>query len=649
MVYADIDPNDTRRVIVESSYVDKERLKLIPGARWDPDLQVWTTPTSWAACLQLRGLFGDQLTVGPELTRWSWQQFNDRIKVTTDLRERFTCEVDPNERRYPFQVIGTDFMLASDDALLGDELGTGKTITALAALEKGDALPALVICPNTVKHGWKKAAVDNAWLPEANVYVLSGSMNARRKTLVEAKNDPNALVITNIESVRQLSRLAPYGNVALTKCRECDSTSGQENVTTTRCEVHRKELNGFGFKTVVLDEAHRIKEPRSKQTRACWAVGHDPSVRRRWAMTGTPVANHVGDLWSIMHFVAPYEYPTKSKFIDRYALTSWNPYGGVDIVGVNPATRDEFHRIFDPRFRRTPKALVLDQLPSVVRSTRWVQMTPKQASAYKELEKHLVTRLDDGSLIVAPNNLVKGTRLLQLSSAYAETTWTENPLTADSRCGCLARGLSVHADDCMFGYDLSVRLAEPSPKIDALEETIAERGDEPIVVAAESRQLIEMAARRLEKRGIKCGQITGAVPEYERHNVIDRFQRNRIQVVLFTMKAGGTGVDGLQHSDTLAVIQRSWSMIDNVQMEGRINRIGSEKHSSIHIIDYVAEDTVEERVLFPRLRSKFEQLDEINRDRARLAAAGVETTDMFSLEEKESQILASYLNVPNGS
>src|SRR5690606_18354914 len=104
--------------------------------------------------------------------------------------------------------------------------------------------------------------------------------------------------------------------------------TGIPELTTARCQVHPKVLNGFGFKTVICDEAHMIKEPRSQQTRAVWAVGHDPSVKQRIALTGTPVANNPADIWSIMHFLQPDEFPVRGAFIDRYCPQAWNAYGG---------------------------------------------------------------------------------------------------------------------------------------------------------------------------------------------------------------------------------------------------------------------------------------------------------------------------------
>lgn len=643
-------------IAVETRWTDKDLVKLIPGSRWDPDLKLWTLPLTWAACVQLRGVFRDNLTVGPELEAWSWREYRGRVETATTLRATTTRVDIPGlpARLYDFQTGGVAFMVAASapalpepgGALLADDMGLGKTPQTLLTLQHlgDDALPALVFCPNSVKTGWERQA--HLWQVDVNVYVVAGGAAQRRRIIEDARADPRALVVLNIESARLFSRLAPYGSVRLARCRECDRKHGDEKITASRCEVHPKELNGFGFRTVILDEAHRIKDPQSKQTRAVWAVAHDPSVRYRWPLTGTPVAEHVGDLWSIMHFMAPREFPSKTKFIDRYALQSWNAYGGLDIVGINPEHRDEFYRILDSRFRRTPKALVLTQLPRVVRPTRWVDMVPKQARAYAELSARLATRLETGEVLVSPNNLVNSTRLLQLASSYAEVEWVRNPLHVTHKCRCYAAGLDEHAEDCLLHWKIIVTLAEPSPKLDAMEEAFDELGGKPLVVAAMSRQLIDLAAARFKRRGVPHGLITGPVSEYERQNVLRRFQGNEINVVLMTVAAGGTGVDGLQHADTMFCLQRPWSMIENLQVDGRVDRIGSEKHSSVTIVDFVTRGTIEETDLYPRLVAKYERLEEINRDRARLTEAGIEPARLFELDRVESLIHDSNLAAP---
>ncbi len=127
--------------------------------------------------------------------------------------------------------------------------------------------------------------------------------------------------------------------------------------------------------------------------------------------------------------------------------------------------------------------------------------------------------------------------------------------------------------------------------------------------------------------------------EYDRQVALDRFRSGALQVMLITIDAGGEGVDGLQHSDTLVVLQRSWKMLANVQLEARIDRIGSEKHESVHVIDVVTRGSIEETRLYPRLAEKFERLEEIQRDRARLSAAGLNPPEMFTLEREETTLM----------
>lgn len=592
MPRAELSVADPRVIEVETAYSEKELIKLIPGTRWDAESRVWSAPLAWSTCVTLRGVFGDTLVVGPRLDAAVWEERRARVDPALALRDLDEWPADRPDpgfdpRTFSFQRVGAYFLCVAGDALLGDEMGAGKTVQVVQALDLlgPDALPTLVVCPNSVKTNWHRHVLE--WLPDAATpYVVAGGAVGRRKIIETARRDPRAVVIVNIEAVRLLSRLAPYGSIKLLRCRECDPRHGDETVTATRCEVHRKELNEFGFRTVVLDEAHRTKDPKSKQTRAVWAVMHGPSVTRRWALTGTPVANHVGDLWSVMHGVAPREYPTRSRFVDRYALQSWNNFGGLDIVGVNPLTRDEFFRTLDPRFRRMMKVRVLPQLPPKVYETRYVELSPKQLRAYREIEEGAITQLDDGEVLVAANNLVARTRMIQFSSAYAEI----EPVTQ------------------------RVRLAEPSPKVDELIAVIDDVGGRPLAACAESRQLIELASARLTKLGVPHDLIVGGMSEDERRVVLDRFADGRTRVVLFTMQAGGTGVDGLQHADVLVRLQRSWSMLLNAQTEDRVHRVGSERHRSVTIIDVVAGDTVEETVQLPRLAEKRRRLDEITRD-----------------------------------
>ena len=617
------------RIEIETTWNEKELVQRVPGARWIDRDRVWAAPLSWATCMTLRGIFGPTLKIGPELNKWALTERAERVDPAMTLRPLTAGDIrfwplstNGADNLYDFQRAGVQFLLAAGDALLADDMGTGKTIQALTALRELEryrldlapalpgppVLPALVICPNSVKTVWEREAA--IWFPEATPYVVNGSAAVKQKTLDTAAQDPTALVIINIEAVRTFSRLAPYGSIALRRCREC-STHGEVNLKATSCQVHPKTLNKIPFASVIVDEAHRIKDPASQQTRAVWALCHGPDVRRRYALTGTPLANDPSDLWSIMHAVAKTDFPTRGRFIDRYCLQAWNPFGALQIVGVAPDTREEFYRILDPRMRRMPKALVLPQLPPKVREVRYVEMVPKQARAYRQMHDEFVAEVGGESLLIAPGNMPKAIRLMQLASAYCE----------------------------VLG-DGSVRLTEPSPKVDELIAIMEELGDTPFVFCAEHRQLIDLASARLSKLGVRHGLITGGQTTSEREQHLYDFQAGKTRVLGFTIKAGGTGLT-MTAAGAIVFLQRSWSMIDNQQAEDRVHRIGSELfHDSILVIDVVTRDTIEQLSQIPSLWQKFERLEEIRRDRQTLAAAGLNDA---SLAAEEEFILSSHL------
>lgn len=603
---------DGSRIAVYTEYRDKEMIQLIPGVRSTLVPNQWELPLAWASCVILRGVFKDRLRVEAPLSEWAWAEHKTRIEPSLRLREALEHEEgDPRLRSY--QKAGVAWLQATGSCLLADDMGTGKTVQLSQAMElRGpDALPALVICPNSMKNTWVREL--RIWNKHAMPYAISGTAAQRRRIIAQAGDDPSAVIIVNIESVRQFTRLAPFPSVAMRKCRLCDPHHGEEGLSFAKCEMHPKEFNKIKFRTVIFDEAHRMQDPKSKQTRATWAMMHQPSVDVAQGATGTPVGTDLSNLWPILHGVAPLDFPAKVKWMDRYAEYSWTRFGTMDVVGIKAENRDEFHAILNTRMRRVPKDLVLADLPPIVRQQRYVEMTAKQRKAYTEMAASMLTRLDDGTLLIAGDHLVKHTRLLQFSSSYAE----------------------VVKDDPNDMEKWRVILREPSPKVDEVVSVLADMDtSRQVAIGAVSRQLIEMTARRLDKEGISYSLITGKVNEAGRTYALDQFQSGNTRVMLFTLAAGGTGLT-MTAADTIIFMQRSYRMIDNLQAEGRVHRIGSERHSSVTVIDLVTSDTVEETDQIPSLMLKMERLEEIVRDRERLRAAGKDTSE---LDREESQI-----------
>lgn len=582
-----VELNETgEHIRIETEWRYKELCKSIPGASWNAKDQVWRLPVSWASCLALRSVFKNELVIGEKLTAWAANERVSRVDPANALRDLDTHEGD--EDLFPHQRAGVAFLSTARRALLADEPGLGKTAQTIRALKKlsetEEVFPALIVCPNTLKKNWEREF--KMWWPSVRVQVIKGSAGQRRK---QFDTDADVYVI-NWESLRGHSKLASYGSIALARCTDCGGHD--ESITYNRCEVHKRELNEIDFKAVVADEIHRSKEPKSKQTRALWAATGDADIR--FALTGTPIANNVLDLWSILHWLSPDEWPSKTRWIDRMIDTMLNAFGGMMVIGVKPHMNDEFYATINPRMRRMLKARVLPWLPPVLKERRDVEMSTKQKKAYKQMLEVMIAELEDGGAVVAPSALTQTTRLLQFASSYAEISIDE--ITGEMR----------------------TVLTEPSCKVDALMDDIknGDFGDDSVAVCAVSRQLIELLSKALTDAKIPHGLITGAQNEDERQKAVDDFQSGKIKWILFTAQAGGVGIT-LTAARRLVMLQRPWSLVDYKQALDRVHRIGSEIHDSVVIMDYVTEGTIEERVI-DVLDTKADNFENIVKDKHQL-------------------------------
>ena len=580
-----------KHIIIGAEWRYKELCKSIPGASYNAKDQLWRVQVSWATCLALRSTFRTELVIGPKLGDWAANELATRITPSNELRDLESLpDGEGYQDLFPHQRAGVKFLATARRALLADEPGLGKTAQAIRALSelsgRGEQVfPALVVCPNTLKKNWKREFA--RWWPGVNVTIIKGSATQRKKQFEE---DGTHVYVINWESLRSHSRLAPYGSVALARCKDCGGHD--EKVSENRCEVHLRELNKIDFKAVIADEMHRSKEPKSKQTRALWAATGDADIR--YALTGTPIANNVLDMWAILHWISPEEWPSKTRWIDRTIDTMLNAFGGMMVLGVKPAMEAEFHAAINPRMRRMLKARVLPWLPEMMFERRDVEMSPKQKKAYDQMRDLMIAELENGDAVVAPSPLTQTIRLLQFASSFAE-------LQVDETTG-----------------ETKTVLIGPSAKIDALMNDIesGDFGDDSVAVCAVSRQLIELLSAELTKAKIPHGLITGAQDEDERQKAVDDFQSGRTKWVLFTAAAGGVGIT-LTAGRRLVMLQRPWSLVEHKQAIDRIHRIGSEIHDSVIIMDYVTEGTIEERVL-QVLETKADNFEQIVKDKDKL-------------------------------
>jgi SNF2 family DNA or RNA helicase/GNAT superfamily N-acetyltransferase len=477
-------------------------------------------------------------------------------------------------RLYPYQEAGVRFLRVAGSALVGDDMGTGKTAQVIEVVK---TFPALVVCPNSVKQTWRREF--EKWAPDVRVVVApSGTVGGRRAAKAVADGDADVLVV-NYEALRGLSRLAQFGSDRVRTCSSCDPTSTRKPAS---CEREPRVLNEIPWQYVVADEAHHAKNPHALQTRALWALGD--RVPQRVAMTGTPIANSPEDLWAVMRFVSPEEYPAKTKWVERYGLISPDVYsGGYNVVGFRSDRREEMDKFFLPRFIRRTKAQVLPDLPPKLYERRDVHLAAKQRKAYDDMRKNMLAQLDDG-VLVTTSRLVLTTRLRQLASAYGAVV------------------------------DDQLQMLAPSSKVDELVEVLEDLGGKHVVVFAENKGLLALAEERLE--GVAHAVMTGDESTSQREQAMSRFTSGDALVLLSTFGVGGEGVDGMQVADTAIFMQRPWSSLLNEQAEGRLHRAGQEGQN-VTYVDLVAEDTIEDRV-FDVLREKADMLQDLVHDEEEL-------------------------------
>lgn len=575
---ADLTDDGARILLSPVAYSHKDLIRGIPGSSWSSG-NSWTLPLSWSSCIALRTTFGDRFSIGSELLKWATDYRANVRDPALALRDSIDAPGDP--ALYPHQRADVAFLSLVHRGLLTSSMGVGKTNSAISTLKELHAVgtevfPALVVCPKSTKTNWAREFY--RWWPGTEVKVVKGTATQRRKILAE----PTDVYVMNYESMRLHSRLAPYGSISMTRCPEHGGVD--ESITAAKCHVHPKELNAIEFKSVIGDEIHRAKNPSSMQSRALMSAAGD--ARIRLGLTGTPIAKNVIDLWSLLHFIDPWEWPTKTKWIDRFVDMLINPFGEVVVSGVKPAMRPEFDEALLYRMRRMTKEVVLPSLPPVVTERRDVEMTPKQLKAYNQMTEEMMSVLSTGTLVTT-SSLTQTMRLLQLASSYG----------------------TLEVDDA--GNEKFV-LTNPSSKIDAFLEDLPDFDGRKLIVFAVSRQLIMLLSAALTKRNISHGLIVGGQTEFARQEHIDAFQEGRTSLILATVGAGGTGIT-LTAADTAVYLQRSWSAIEMDQAAGRYHRIGSEKHKSILRIDYVTPCPVEEAVLAV-LDGKAASLQDIVRD-----------------------------------
>lgn len=621
----------TETFLLYTGLHEKDLAKQVPGTSWKEQMPnpftggvgAWVCSVSWPAYVAINGVFSRALQPSERYSAWARAAWEQKFGPLTNIRfqpDTYLGDGPTVARLWPLQRTAVQAMVWSERYLEMDEMGGGKTATALAALKFAAAVhgeeqvfPALIVCPNKVRRSWRKIALEEigdgkgGLYPELRMEIMPKGKPAQRKVLerFEAWNGqtplqekdglpvpPPQVLVINWEALRTLSRVEAFGQIELT---EKDKAPGP--------------LNKIPWRTVIADEAHRAKNRAARQTRALKAIANGtPSAgtapaRFRWALTGTPIANNAAEAWSLLNFIDPVGWPAYSRMVDRYAHSEFNGYGGMEIGGIKPENAEEFYAAILPSSIRRMREQFDPYKPRVVKQTLTVPMEPRQAKAYNDLAKNMLAEMDSG-ILKATDAMTKSGRLTQLAQAFGEMVdkGRRDPITDEPIPDLLLKNPSNKVATMMELVEDFGISAKPSPG-----------PTRSIVFGATSRQLIGLCEDALKTAKIPYSLIAGQMSDNEQERQERNFELGNTRIALCVIAAAKEGLNSLVKADTLVFLQKSWSRVDNEQFAARIDRPG-QKAQSVTILDVVSEGTTEEFEQIEALERKYEHFQQVVSD-----------------------------------
>ena len=411
-------------------------------------------------------------------------------------------------------------------ACLADDMGLGKTVQTLALLqrdwEENGRRPVLLICPTSVVGNWRKEA--ERFTPELPVMVHHGLTRTKSAAFQESAQR-HALVISSYALLH----------------RDFESL---------------KEVPWAG---VILDEAQNIKNAETKQARAARSLPADYRI----ALTGTPVENNVGDLWSIMEFLNTGFLGTHTEFKRNFFVPIQATHDP-DAVG-------RLKRLTGPfilRRLKTDKSIIAD-LPEKMEMKVFCTLTKEQASLYEAVVKETLPEIDETGGIQRRGMILAAlSKLKQVCNHPAQFLGDNSSLPG--RSGKLARITEM------------------------LEEIIAV-GDRALVFT-QFAEMGELLRRHLQETfGREVLFLYGGTAKQQRDRMVERFQNeeNGPAIFLLSLKAGGTGLN-LTRANHVFHFDRWWNPAVENQATDRAFRIGQTKNVQVH--KFLCVGTLEEKI-----------------------------------------------------
>ena len=426
-------------------------------------------------------------------------------------------------------------------ACLADDMGLGKTLQAIAVvLSLAHRGPSLVVAPTSVCMNWETEV--NRFAPTLNFHMFS---ELNRDEIISSLGKFDLLVTSYTLLQQEIELLA---------------------------QIH--------WQSIVLDEAQAIKNAATKRSKA--AMRLDASFRL--ITTGTPIENHLGELWNLFGFINPGLLGTYKQFNRRF---------GIPIEKYHDReARRTLKKLIRPFMLRRIKSQVLEELPPRTEITLRVEMQPEEMQFYEALRQQAIENIE-GSSEKTGRHLRILAEIMRLRRACC------NPKLVNDQVRIPSTKLQVFAD--------------------VVEELLG--GGHKALVFSQFTGHLALIREYLDKQGIYYKYLDGTTPAKERQNQVESFQAGEGELFLISLKAGGLGLN-LTAADYVIHMDPWWNPAVEDQAADRAHRIGQKRPVTVYRL--VASNTIEEKIV---------RLHQEKRDLATSLLEGSDLSTHISAEE----------------
>ncbi|MGJ9419255.1 DEAD/DEAH box helicase [Massilia sp. CMS3.1] len=404
-------------------------------------------------------------------------------------------------------------------ACLADDMGLGKTLQALALmLLRAPNGPTLVVAPTSVCTNW--IAETERFAPTLNIKLFGPG---ERADMIERADKFDVIV-------------ASYGLLQL------------------EAPLFAKKR----WHTIVMDEAQSFKNAATRRSQAVMALQGD----FRMVATGTPLENHLGELWNLFRFINPGLLGSADQFQLRFA----GPIEKAQDKRAASAARARLKRLTQPFILRRTKSQVLTELPPRTEIVLPVELSPEETALYESLRREALDKLASLEAPQSQKSIAILAEMMRLRRACC------NP-------ELVAPGLGIP----------SSKLATFAHLLDGLLEN-----RHKVLVFSQFVDHLSLIRKHLDARGIRYQYLDGSTPMQERKKRVDAFQAGEGDLFLISLKAGGVGIN-LTAADYVIHMDPWWNPAVEDQASDRAHRMGQLRPVTIYRL--VARHTIEEGIV----------------------------------------------------